>query len=156
MQPLLTSTRQPCYSTFVSGVPRAQRPERSEQRVSMTCGKALWQDSEVARRARGLWPAAARTSAVMRVADGVHFRVRARVLAACSGVVRAMKTDYAASGPVPQVTRALAAVPFASADVERLPDEEETDEWQPLVRPPQHWDGVHGRLLVAPVNTRSA
>ena len=33
-----------------------------------------------------------------------------------------------------QVTRALTAVPFASADVERLPDEEETEEWQPLVR----------------------
>ena len=32
------------------------------------------------------------------------------------------------------MTRALTAVPFASADVERLPDEEETEEWQPLVR----------------------
>ncbi len=48
---------------------------------------------------------------------------------------RPYQSDYTAGGRVSQVTRALAAVPFASADVERLPDEEETEEWQPLVCP---------------------
>jgi hypothetical protein len=33
-----------------------------------------------------------------------------------------------------QVARAVAEVPFGVADVERLPDEEEPEEWQPLVR----------------------
>ena len=33
-----------------------------------------------------------------------------------------------------QVARAVAEVPFGVADVERLPDDEEPEEWQPLVR----------------------
>ena len=33
-----------------------------------------------------------------------------------------------------QVARAVTDVPFSVADVERLPDEEEPEEWQPLVR----------------------
>ena len=33
-----------------------------------------------------------------------------------------------------QVARAVGEVPFGVADVERLPDEEEAEEWQPLVR----------------------